>query len=223
MTAVLYTAIYGDRYDTPKQVAQAGCGSVLFTDDPELEGPARAAGWEEVVVDPLDRLPTPMLRAKWWKCRPDLALPDAEVTLWIDGSMTPLAGYAERCVAALHGADVALTPHPWRDCIYDELEASVGLPKYDAPAMRAQCDAYRAAGHPGHWGLFASGAIARRAGRAVREFGHLWWRENLERSWQDQLSLPVVLRRCGNVRWAANMPWAQWWAHAEHGTGFEEP
>jgi hypothetical protein len=216
---VLYTAIYGDRYDTVKPVGQAGCRTVLFTDNPDLRGDAERGGWDEVVVDPLERIPTPMLRAKWWKTRADVAVPDAEVSLWIDGSMTPVVGYAERCLKALEDVDIAFTPHPWRDCIYTELAASVGLPKYDAAAMTAQCEGYRLAGHPEHWGLFATGAIARRHVRPVHELGHVWWRENIDHSWQDQLSLPVVVRRAQNIRWAASLPWAQWWAYTDHGVG----
>lgn len=216
---VCYTAIYGEGYDAPKDVTGIGCRTVLYTDRPGLEADAKANGWEEVRVEVFDRLPTAMLRAKWWKCRPEVATDDAAISLWIDGSITPYAGYAAKCVDALTDVDMALTPHPWRDCIYDELEASVGLPKYDDEAMRAQCDAYQLMGHPPHWGLFASGAIARRNTRTVRELGAVWWRENLDRSWQDQLSLPVVVRNASGMRWAANMPWATWWGITPHGGG----
>lgn len=211
MEPVLYTAIYGPGYDQPKPVAQAGCHAVLYTDQLGLEAP----GWE-VRVEPLPWISTPMLRAKYWKTHPE-ELGDVEVSLWIDGSLTPLEGYAARCVGALGDRDMALTPHPWRDCIYDELEASVGLPKYDAESMQEQCELYRFQGHPAHWGLFASGAIARRHTPTVLSFSRAWWFENKWRSWQDQLSLPVVLRNYGShITWSANMPWATWWGYTEH-------
>lgn len=222
MTTVLYSAIYGDRYDTVKAVHGHGADrAVLFTDNAALVDQAGMQGWDTVVVDGLEQLPNPMLRAKWWKTRPELAVPDATVTLWIDGSMTPHPGYATRCLDALADYDLALTPHPWRDCIYDEVAASVGLPKYDDAAMLAQVGRYELAGHPPRWGLFASGAIARRHSRAVAGFGALWWAENLHGSWQDQLSLPVVLRRCANLRWTATLPWATWWELTDHGVGFQ--
>lgn len=217
MQTVLLTAVYG-AYDTPKDVTGVDARRIMVTDQAETVAAAQAAGWE-VYLDPLERLATPMLRAKWWKCRPEAIAPDADVWLWVDASITPYPGYAGRCIEALTDVDVALTPHPWRDCIYDELEASVGLPKYDPDAMRAQCDAYQQMGHPPHWGLFASGALARRNTRTVRELGHMWWRENLDRSWQDQLSLPVMVRNASAIRWAANMPWAQWWGLTDHGVG----
>lgn len=219
VNVVLYSAIYGDRYDTVKPVHGAGAShAVLFTDSADVAAQAAVQGWDEVVIDPLDRLPNPMLRAKWWKTRPEIAVPEADISLWIDGSLTPYPGYAERCVNALAGVDLALTPHPWRDCIYDELAASLTLPKYDDDAMTAQVDEYRRRGHPAHWGLFASGAIARRHTGETAKFNLLWWKENLDQSWQDQLSLPVAVRWSG-VSWAASMPWDLWWGYTDHGVG----
>lgn len=217
----VYTAIYGERYDRPKDVHGLGVPALLYTDQPEVAEAGRCAGWD-VRLEYLPRLGSPMMRAKWWKLHPELAAPDAEASVWIDGSIRPLPGFVGRCGAALSdhedGLDVALTPHPWRDCIYDELEASVGLPKYEAGPMRAQVEHYRLAGHPPRWGLFASGAIARRHTPAVRFLDESWWAEIVRWHWQDQLSLPVVLRNEGRVRWAANMRWAEpWWTYTDHG------
>lgn len=214
---VLYSAIYGRSYDSPKDVrGAAGAHRVLLTDQP-IEAAALEAGWDEVRQAPLAWLKTPMLRAKWWKTHPELATYDAETTLWIDGSLTPYDGYVERCMGALDGVDMALTPHPWRTCIYTELAASLTLPKYDDEAMKAQCAAYFRAGHPLNWGLFATGAIARRNTPDVCALGSYWWQENRDRSHQDQLSLPVVLRDSSEIPWAANMPWDQWWGYTDHG------
>lgn len=210
---VLYSAIYGPSYDAPKPVIDVGAPCVLYTDNPDLKAP----GWE-IRVEPLEYISTPMLRAKWWKIRSEIAV-DADVSLWIDGSMTPVPGYAQKCLEALGDHDLALTPHPWRTCIYTELAASTGLAKYNSEAMHAQIARYRELGHPIDWGLFASGAIARRHSTATWWFGELWWHENVEGSWQDQLSLPFVLRSLPDVDWVASLPWAQWWGITDHGVG----
>lgn len=206
----VYTAIYGG-YDRPK-TAPAGVRCVLFTDDRSL----RAPGWE-VRYEPLAWIATPMLQAKYWKTHPSEAVPDADATVWIDGSIVPGPRYATRCLGALDGHDVALTPHPLRDCIYDECDASASLPKYDALVMYEQVRHYRYNNHPEHWGLFASGAIARRNNDRVNALNEAWWQENIRWSWQDQLSLPFVLRRHPDVSWSATMPWAKWWGYVEHG------
>lgn len=214
MTVALYSANYG-RYDAPKAVVGVEVPCVLYTDNPDLVAP----GWE-VRVEPLSDIATPMLRAKWWKTHPGLAV-GGDVSIWIDSSMTPLGGFTDRCVAALGEDDISFTPHPWRDCIYDELEASVGLPKYNADAMREQCSYYEdVLGHPRKWGLFASGAMVRRHTPDVLRMGEDWWTENALRSWQDQLSLPVVLRATErSFKWNSKLPWAQWWGYTDHGVG----
>lgn len=211
MRLVVYTAIYGG-YDQPKP-APDDAPAVLFTDDPHLQAP----GWN-VTVDPLSWIATPMLRAKWWKTHPHLAVPNCDATAWIDGSLTPLPGFGGRCEDALRGLDWVLTKHPLRDCIYTELDASVPLPKYDPVAMRAQIRHYRAQGHPQQWGLFASGCMARLNVTRVNHASEEWWDNNVDWSWQDQLSLPVILRQHPEIRWAAELPWGEpLWGYSEHG------
>jgi len=208
---VVYTAIYGDRYDTPKPVGDLGVRAVLYTDNPHLDAP----GWE-VRYEPMEWIKTPMLQAKFWKCHP-LGAVDADASVWIDGSLIPHPGFADRCREALGDHDWALTPHPLRTCIYTELAASIPLPKYRPADMDAQCAGYKEQGHPRNWGLFASGAMTRRHTGPVARANRDWWLENWTKSWQDQLSLPVILRANPDIDWVASMPWAQWWDYQEHG------
>jgi hypothetical protein len=53
---------------------------------------------------------------------------------------------------------------------------------------------YRDAGHPEHWGLWASGVIARKHTAAVKRMGAAWSREVEAGSARDQVSQPYVLR-----------------------------
>jgi hypothetical protein len=144
------------------------------------------------------------LDAKWWKLRPDLACPDAEVTVWMDASVTILRpDFEELAVAELGDDDALFMRHPWRDCIYDEYEASMvpGLAgKYGGQFAPEQMAAYREAGHPEHWGLIQSTVIVRRDNPRVRAFDEAWWAEIVQWSIQDQLSLPAVLRTA-DLRW----------------------
>ena len=152
----------------------------------------------------LSDLSYPRLAAKWWKVRPDLACPDAGITVWIDGSMTLLVpDLLSRAVEELGSDDALFMRHPWRDCIYDEREASHPNEKYDGQPTDEQVMAYRNAGHPAHWGLAHSGLIVRRNNRRVRAFDERWWQEIALWSIQDQLSLPFLLRTTP-LRW-------HWW------------
>jgi hypothetical protein len=221
----LYSACYGsyERLVKPLPV-DLGVRAVMFTDDPHLPVPP---GWEVRVhrlgiATFLGRPSTtaPMLAHKWWKCRPDLALPDVDVSLWVDGSMTICVDrYVERCLDALGDDDWVMVRHPARDCALEEAAFSALLPRYDPAALRAQAAYYRSIGHPAHWGLFATGANVRRHTPAVAEVGQQWWWENVTRSHQDQVSLPVLLRLAGDkVRWNTRMPWGEWWGISEHGS-----
>jgi hypothetical protein len=56
---------------------------------------------------------------------------------------------------------------------------------------------YRAWGHPEHWGLWATGLIARAHTDEVKKLGERWLQTCQEWSYQDQLSEAVHLRILG--------------------------
>lgn len=159
----------------------------------------------------------PRMMAKWWKAFPERACPEAEVTVWLDGSVTILEpDFAARCLAELGDDDMLLMRHPWRDCIYDEADASVPNEKYDGQFTREQVAHHREQGHPAHWGLVQTTVLVRRDNDRVRALDAAWWAEMLRWSVQDQLSLPPLLRTT-DVRWhfwpehpIFDVPWLRW-------------
>jgi hypothetical protein len=221
----LYTAIYGES-DWPKPVPDLGVPAVMFTDSDRTAEQAVTAGWEVKMVrhyittlrgDP--KIVAPMLAHKYWKCHPDVAFPGYYASLWIDGSMEILCqNYVELCLEALGEDDWSCVPHPARNCIYPEAEYSATLHwKYDPPSILAQAEFYRQF-HPPGTGLQATGANVRRHTSEVLELGRLWWKEILNWSHQDQVSLPVLFRLMdGKVKYNHNLPWFQWWHLHEHG------
>ncbi|OFW55841.1 MAG: hypothetical protein A2Y75_05350 [Candidatus Solincola sediminis] len=216
----LYSAIFG-RYDVPKQVPpDLDCRAIMFVDenDKQIAEVARYHGWSVVQTTRFSHM-TPMMRHKFWKLHPWMALPDYDASIWVDGSMTIIDDdFVAKCVTALGNDDWCMVPHPTRDCIYDEAVFSASLAwKYDANTVLQQADYYRSLGHPAHWGLIATGANVRRHSEAVKTWSRHWWYENITRSHQDQLSLPVLLRLAGKeLRWNTNMPWFEWWHLHEH-------
>lgn len=212
MKAVLYSALYGN-YEAPKPLPDLGIPAIMYTDDPDLVAP----GWEVRHV-PLD-VDTPMMRAKYWKCFPRLAAFGADISLWVDASMTILVDdYVQRCLDALGDDDWVMVKHPGRPCVYDEADVSATMVhKYDPAELKAQVEYYRSIGHPAKWGLFANGANVRRHTAAVAQVCEQWWWECTTRSCQDQVSLPVLVRLAGDrLRWNTNMPWGEWWSVGWH-------
>lgn len=235
----LYSALYG-RYEHPKPVpADLGCRAIMYVDTNEVADEARAAGWEPRVVPapvPVEILQraqrvdpaatAPMLHHKWWKTHPREAVPEAEVTLWVDASLLiTVDRYAQRCLDALGDDDWCAVRHPYRDCVYAEAEFSALLPRYDAGSLHRQAETYRALGHPARWGLIATGANTRRHTLPAMKASSYWWRECITFSHQDQVSLPVLFRLAETgslndappLRWNVNLPWATWWGVYEHG------
>ncbi len=133
----------------------------------------------------------------------------APASVWLDASfrvLSPRFVIDNVTYASEYGDGIAQFRHPWRDCYWDEAEASIALPKYAAEqdAIYRQTDAYDHAGMPRHWGLWATGVIARIHTRPVLEFGRMWGKQIDAYSYQDQISHPYALWRAG-LR-PANLP-----------------
>ena len=194
------TALYGD-YDTLKPVlpqSRPFTEWVLVTDrepDPEL-----SRGWR-VVIEPLPWM-SPRRAAKLPKLRP-WDYTDASESVWIDASFRVTSQWF--VAQALEHADpIAQFSHPERDCLYDEADAVSVLGMDDPDTVAQQCDAYRRADHPRHWGLWASGVIVRQHTDRVKRFGWIWSESVAAWSHRDQISEPYALRMAG--LWPAEFP-----------------
>jgi len=185
---LVYSTIFGG-YDAPKppRPHPAVTEWRLYTDDPQLYAP----GWC-VVVEPSSG--HPRMRAKRRKCCPPT---DEHFTLYLDGSIRlrdpELLSHALAILES--GAPWAMYPHPERTTIVEELAASVPMPKYreHAARMAEQVSHYGSVD-----GLWACGILARDVRSPDVLAAGFDWLEECERwTYQDQLSLPVVLARHG--------------------------
>lgn len=195
---IVYTSLYGG-YDTPKPPRPHPGVSEwrLYTDDASIYAP----GWR-VVTEPRPEFEHPRMKAKWRKCHPPT---DTHQTLYLDASIRlrdpELLEHAVDLLA--RGAWWAMYLHPERSNIDDEVQASIRMPKYArlGPKMIAQAASYarERSRQPGSgpMGLWAAGIIARNAAAhaAVLQAGADWFHECELWTYQDQISLPVVLWR----------------------------
>lgn len=232
MTRVaIVSAIYGN-YDRPKPLPELIADDIryrayLFTDSEQVAREASDLGWIGVLdedpgrFDVGDYQMSSMLKAKFVKTHMHMFTPwDSDVLIWLDGSMTitdPL--FVENVLSALDDNDIAFTPHPLRKCIHPEAQVTKALARYADVDPIAQVEYYRSIGHPNNWGLFASGCFAIANNELTREWGGHWWNECFSRTYQDQLSLPVITRimEQKGLKWNSNLPWATWWGITEHG------
>ncbi len=206
------TAIY-DAYDTVKPVmpqvdrtfgyeVQVPIDWVLVTDSPTTVSEAKAAGWR-TVLDRQHRFKQatghnhPNRLAKIPKLFP-WRYTQADWSVWVDASFRITSPTFVGDVLE-YARPIAQFRHPWRDCLYDEAAFSDTLPKYqhERMAMLQQAQRYRRQGFTDHWGLWATGVIARQHTHDVKEMSRWWAHEIDEGSYQDQVSHPWACATAG--------------------------
>jgi hypothetical protein len=129
---------------------------------------------------------------------PHLVLPEYEQTIWVDGSALVTSNtFVEEALSYLGETGLTMWAHPNRDDLYDEAVASLQYPKYAYYPIAQQAEHYRVQGHPEHWGLWASGVIARRTDDKVQNLMEMWLGEVYRWGRQCQISLPYCLRTLG--------------------------
>jgi hypothetical protein len=207
MTSVaVITSIYGTPpYDDLKipTTQNVDCRWICVTEtDPGPTGP-----WE-VVLEPRAQA-HPRLAAKFAKCLPWRYAPEADVTIWIDGSATVIhPDFVQMCLDTLADHPMAQWRHPERHCIYTEGDASIAYGKYADQNVAGQVRHYSSKGYPAGAGLWATGCIVRRHDPLHDLFGAVWLGEQLRWTIQDQISEPVVMKTIG--LYPAAMPEELW-------------
>ena len=188
----LYTAVTAERDQLRSPgLLPSGWRAVCFTDAPEVEHP----GWQ---IRPLERRhDDPVRDARMAKILAHRFLPDADVSVWMDGNFTSACDLEALAQKHLSGRDLAFHVHPERDCVYEEAIACIKLHKDDADPIIRQIIRYAHAGYPSGAGLPATGVVLRRHTRAVARFESCWWQELLTGSRRDQLAIGWALRRTG--------------------------
>gem|GEM_PF-2881801 len=181
-------AIYGG-FDLIPPVPDGVDDAVLVTDVPVR------SGWRNVVEPSPEH---PRMAAKRPRCRPDLYT-DCEASLWMDGSVHVLdARFVQLVREKLTQHEIVLWDHPEdRDCVLQEAQHCHDWPKYRDGPLLEQAQHYLKEGMPEHFGLWATGCIARRHTDRMRDLGDAWLDEMQRWTIQDQVSLPYLFWREG--------------------------
>lgn len=113
--------------------------------------------------------------------------------VWIDGSMTITnPNFVSEIMEYMVNGYVASPHFDNRHCAYGE--ATIRPQKYANEPLDAQVEFYRSQGFPEQYGLYECGLSARDMSNfKVRELGELWHEQNINWSYQDQVSFPYCL------------------------------
>lgn len=147
----------------------------------------------EAIYEPRPHL-HPRMAAKVPKCLP-FEYAETDVAIWLDASAQILTTSFVRTVAeTLADGDIAQWVHPQRDCIHPEADVSASMAKYEGQPVHEQVAHYRKIGHPDQFGLWATGCMAWRITWTASDAGREWLAEQVQWTYQDQLSWPAVVR-----------------------------
>lgn len=187
--AVIYTAITGG-YDDLKPQPDKGVPYVAFTDLPA------SPPWE---VRPVHAGLDANRNAKIHKVMPHKFFPDAEYSLWIDGSCRVEFPFdlARLVQTYLQDADLAVFRHPQRNCAYDEARVCKNQNLDSHDIIDRQVRRYTAEGYPSNYGLGECSVVLRRHTAACARFNEAWWQEILNGSRRDQISFNYVAWKLG--------------------------
>ncbi|MBO5630102.1 MAG: DUF616 domain-containing protein [Aeriscardovia sp.] len=133
--------------------------------------------------------------SRYVKLLPHNALKEYEYSLWIDANIQILNGDFYDMVLKRIAEDYPIyqVPHPFNDCIYDEIRKSYMVRRLSLKDARKQFRHLKEKGFPAHFGLFENGLMLRKHNdeRVIR-ISQKWWDEYLAYSKRDQCSLAYV-------------------------------
>ena len=140
--------------------------------------------------------------ARMYKTLPHKFLPEADYWIWVDGSVRPRLTSEEMLKRWLPAnRRIAAFKHPDRRDVYQESRACIKFKKDKAKTLQKQVAKYRRESFPSGWGLAETKVVIRRNCSKIEQLNKFWWKEILNHSVRDQVSLPYVCWRLG-MKWA---------------------
>ncbi|WP_411964463.1 glycosyltransferase domain-containing protein [Haloferax sp. YSMS24] len=190
---VVYTAIF-DNYDflLPPRNPNDSLDYICFTDNPNMESDI----WDFRIVS--DEEDSPKLQSGKYKTLPHRFLPEYKYSIWVDGNIHIHGNLTDLANKYVPETDLAVPPHPDRDCLYDEAQACVNLNKSDPEATAKQMQRYRKAGFPENFGLSETRILIRNhSAENVVNTMECWWKEYRDGANRDQLSFEYAAWETG--------------------------
>lgn len=188
---VIYTCLFGnyDQLVQPEYVDET-FDYICFTDSENLEPDGvwlkKHISYKSGDIIHLSRYP---------KLLPHIVLPMYETSLYLDANIRITSSRLYSILDNMIESNVliAQVEHPWRDCMYAEIEECVVWGMITPLQRMRHYLRYKYNGLPHHWGLYENNIIFRRHNDDfVKNIDEEWWREYCKYSNRDQLSLCFV-------------------------------
>lgn len=188
---IIYTCITAGKDDLRNLPRHKDWEFVCFTDDPDMNPVDR---WD---IRPLvKKMKDPRRTARWHKTHPHTLFPDADITIWIDGSAI-LFVELNKLGDLVRDNPISCSDHRWRICAYEEAIECQRLQLDDIDTITRQMDKYKKEGYPENNGLCETFLVIRKSCPEITEFNELWHSEIYNNSKRDQLSFNYCLWKLG--------------------------
>jgi hypothetical protein len=141
----------------------------------------------------------PMMESKYYKLQTHHIFKDYDYFVWIDASIIILNNnLVNDILNIIKDGSVELINfiHPERNNIIDEKNLSMRMEKYKNQNIPQQVDDYIKDGFV-EKGLYCCGFFCRKNNGLINKIFDEWWIENIQKSFQDQISYPYVLWKNG--------------------------
>lgn len=137
-------------------------------------------------------------KARYVKTHPHIFFEGYEFSIWVDSNFRIISDLTKFIKNIGENVPFASHWHPYRNSIYDELEACVLRNKDNKELMEEQIFQYKQEGMPDNFGLIETNFIVRKhMNFKCIELMENWWNNILKWSKRDQLSLPYVIWKSG--------------------------
>lgn len=167
---------------------------ILFTDNKKLLRKKKVLWWQ---VKPLAFVADdPIRSARWHKTHPHILFPEYKYSVWIDSNVqikgSAIYSMIEKHIKLRH--KIAISLHPFRNCIYDEANACILSGKDNPTLINKQMDILKKDGYPSHNGLYETNVLLRKHMEPQIIFlCETWWWFIRNFSRRDQLSFNYLL------------------------------
>ena len=187
---VVYTAITAGHDTLKEEQVTDGAQFFVFTD-----GDFRSKTWKVLGTTNLFR--SPRRTARYHKVLSHLFFPDAQYTVWMDGTMTLKAPIKEIIDSFPKEAQIITSPHQERDCLYGEAKVCMDLDLDNPAIIEKQVKQYKKEGYPEHAGLAETKIVIRKNTPQVEQFNKEWFYQLFTGSKRDQISFNYVAWKVG--------------------------
>lgn len=167
---------------------------ILFTDNKKLLRKKKVLWWQ---VKPLSFVADdPIRSARWHKTHPHILFPEYKYSVWIDSNVqikgSAIYSMIEKHIKLKH--KIAISLHPFRNCIYDEANACILSGKDNPTLINKQMDILKKDGYPSHNGLYETNVLLRKhMDPQIIFLCETWWWFIRNFSRRDQLSFNYLL------------------------------